>query len=443
MKLWDEFVELQEKELGKEVAEKWLYTLKIINFDACNIYLEALNPLHVHWFEEHLRQKASLLVNANFRKVKVHVKAKGSLLSQKGKQLESPSLPSFTLQSDLLDPYALLENFIPTEKNTIPYKVISEMMEGKIEESAFNPLYLYGKTGTGKTHLLMGIAHHLKNLGKNVVYVRAVTFTEHFVQAIRIGKMGEFRDSYRKADVLLIDDVHIFARRAASQEELFHTFNNLHGEKKQIILTSNTAPQNLIEIEPRLVSRFEWGISLHLEKPTPEELRLILKQRAGILSFPLTDELSDFLMESFKSIKLLQKALETLILRSHLEKDTFINIKKAEVYLEKILAEEKKNAITPEKILQSVSSFYGVRVSEITGKSQSQECSLPRQMTMYLCREELNMPFLKIGHIFSRDHSTVMTAIKQITKKIEMGDSTTIANLETLTRSLESIPKDP
>ncbi len=441
MKQWEDFLKREEETLGKEIAAKWLHTLKVVNFDAGNLYLEALNPFHIHWFEEHLRGTIlKHLRNVNQRPIKVHLTLPegSSLKKQKTKETVLEKTPSFELESDPLDPYALLENFVPTATNTIPYTLLCELV--KAETPPFNPVFLYGKPGTGKTHLLMAIAQAYKKKGVNVAYVRAETFTEHLVKAIRIGKMDEFRKSYRKVDVLLIDDVHLFARRTATQEEFFHTFNNLHGDKKQLVFTSNTSPQYLTDIEPRLVSRFEWGITLQLEKASPLEQKQILLKRAETLQFPLTEELAAFLLNTFKTTKTLQKALETLVLRTHLEGNqttTKIDLKKAYFFLKDLIEEEGKTALNSEKIIHAVSHLYGLRTTELLGKSQSQECSIPRQIAMYLCRKELHMPFLKIGQLFFRDHSTVMTSIKHVAKKIEDSDAETLTSLQNIYQQLE------
>ncbi len=416
MKQWDEFLRRQTEELGSDVADKWLHSLKVVNFDACNLYLEGKDLFHLEWFEEHIRKKLPDLKNENQKLIKVHLRVHGV----EKKRRTQEEILEFQLEFETLDPYAKLENYIPAKSNEIPFTYIKEL-----GPTVYNPLYLYGKSGTGKTHLLMGIAHKFRELGKKVIYVNAQVFTNHLVKAIRMGMMQNFRNSYRCADLLIIDDVHLFANRNATQEEIFHTFNYLHGEKKQIILSANCAPQLLSEIEPRLVSRFEWGITLHLEKQ--ENLKEVLLKKAELLGFPLTEELTYFLLENFHSIKSQQKALMTLILGSHLQKTTHPT-----KLLKENLEEEIKNKLTSEKIVQQAAIYYGIRPADILGKSQSQECSLPRQITMYLCRKELSLPYQKIGKLFSRDHSTVMTSIKQIIKKIEAGDSEIIGSVETI-----------
>jgi chromosomal replication initiator protein len=260
MQAWDDFLNAEEHRLGKEVAAKWLRSLRVIRFDACNLYLEAKDPFQIRWFEEHVRPGIQTrLQNNNSHPIKVHLKAASTEPSEKKppKKKWEPSLLKIT--SDPLDSFATFEHFAADGNNQIPYQLLYNL-----EQGSFNPIFLHGPTGSGKTHLLMAMAAKTK---QKVLFVNAETFTEHVVQAIRLGWMQEFRNAYRKVDLLIIDDIHLFAKRTATQEEFFHTFNALNLEKKQIVLSSALPPHLLQGIEERLISRFEWGITLCLEKP--------------------------------------------------------------------------------------------------------------------------------------------------------------------------------
>lgn len=433
MKAWDNFIHLQEVELGKETVKKWLRCLSVLRFDAGNIFLEAKDSFQALWFEEHIRAKAEAsLVNSNNRKIKVHLSVAGDQKPKekgvkKKKNSEVDSNHSFDLRFDALDPLCTLENFVPSEKNKLIYKVLCELVGSvtgqTIPLATFNPIYLYGSTGTGKTHLMMSLYHCLVQKGLKVLYARAETFTDHVVGAFRTGQMSLFRQTYRNIDVLLLDDVHVFSRKTATQEELFHTFNTLHVEGKQIVLAANCAPNELHLIEPRLISRFEWGIVLPLEPLAKEELIRVLHQKSKLLGFPLSMKVTEFLVDNFPSnTKSLIKALEALILRLHA--DVKHPTAQLTVYLVKqvladLLIEEEKMALTPQKIIQAVAEHYGIRPEDILGKAQSRDCALPRQMAMALCRSQLNMPYMKIGDAFDRDHSTVMTSVKQIHQALD------------------------
>ncbi|MBA3722371.1 MAG: chromosomal replication initiator protein DnaA [Parachlamydiaceae bacterium] len=437
MQAWEQFLQSQEVELGIETVKKWLRNLKIQRFDACNLYLEARDSFQALWFEEHIRSKAhSKLFNGNNKRIKVHLAIANAPLPQKKskeKLKKKDDQPSFLLTFDELDPLCTFQNSVVNEDNQLTHKLLTEIAglsknksQSVTKLGSFNPIYLYGKGGSGKTHMLMSLAHAFQTKGLKIVYVRADTFTDHVVTAIRAGQMSIFRQAYRNIDALIVDDVHIFSRRGATQEEFFHTFNTLHLEGKQIILSANCSPQELQMIEPRLVSRFEWGIVLPMKPLQKEEMQQILNIKAEALQFPLPPKIAEFLVETFVSNpKALIKALEAIILRSHIDPENSVNnlsIPAVKTLLADLLIEEQKSTLTNTKIIQAVADQYGIRAEDILGKAQSRDCSLPRQLAMYLCRQQLKLPFMKIGEIFSRDHSTVMSGIKQIQTIIDAND---------------------
>lgn len=444
MHAWEKFVAAQELELGAETVQKWLKTLKILRYDACNLYLEAQDAFQAMWFEEHIRQSVQLkLFNNNNKRIKVHlsianIAAKSKNIRLKKEKQSEPIRPTFNLQFDDIDPYCTFSNFIVSEANQLTHKVFCQVAGFDVEKqkpfakapepSAFNPIYVHGSSGVGKTHLLMATVHLLRQRGIKVLFSRAQAFTDHVVSAIRAGEMSLFRQAYRNSDVLIIDDIHVFSRKGATQEEFFHTFNTLHVAGKQIILSANCAPGDLQYIEPRLVSRFEWGIVLSLEIPSREEAGLILQQKASAMQYPIHTKVIEFLLDSFSSCKSLNRALEALILRSHLNGNTNkplhaqLTVPQAKQILSDLIHEEQQAALTPARIVQGVAEHFGIKPEDVLGKAQTRDCVLPRQISMHLCRHQLKMPFVKIGDLFDKDHSTVMSSVKLIQKGIETDD---------------------
>ncbi|MES2274293.1 MAG: DnaA/Hda family protein [Chlamydiota bacterium] len=413
MEAWQQFLSHLEQELGRDIVAQWLRVLKIAQFDAGNLYLEASDSFQVNWFEEHVRPFLKRdFQNNNLRPIQVHIAVASSKKDGFKKDPQKPR--SLSMGPDALDPEMILSHFIPSDQNLMAYKLISEASRPAKGSPplSFNPIYLYGSKKSGKTHLLMGAASALREMGKRVFYVRAEKFTEHVVQAIRLGLMQEFRKIYRDIDVLIVDDIHIFSRKNATQEEFFHTFNTLHTLGRLIILSANASPSTLSEIEPRLISRFEWGITASLGKP---DIKPLLEKKASLWNFPLSSDLTEFLIEKFERDPIL--ALQALSFRSR-EKGA-VTRELALRLLSDLLKDEEKRAHTPEKLIKSLAHHYGIRSEDLLGKSQMREFALPRQMAMYLCREKLKMPFQKIGELFDRDHSTVMSSVKQIKKGIE------------------------
>ncbi len=447
MQAWDAFLHEQEKELGKETVQRWLKPLKVVNFDAGNLYLQAQDSFQISWFNEHIQPRLKTkLFSSTGRRIKVHLSLQDESYRRHAKkdaegQKEKIYRPALNLSQDTLDPEATLENFFPTNANELLMKFVREMLtQTSTKNSLPNPLFIHGESGSGKSHLLMAIAQQIQSHGSKAFFVRAETFMEHVVAAIRNGAMNEFRVAYRHVDVLIVDDVHFFARKGATQEEFFHTFNALHSSGKQIILSANCAPQFLEAIEPRLISRFEWGIVLRLEKMRDDETKSWMKKRAATLSLPLDDGAINFLVKTLNSqTKSLQSALHSLTLRSHLNPVRIekIDAEKVQTLLADFLAKEKQKELNPQKILRAVADYYGVKTDDLLGKSQTKEVAAPRQMAMHLCRHLLRLPYLKIGLIFSRDHSTVMSSVKQVEKKIKDEEKETCSAKVEISRQLQ------
>jgi chromosomal replication initiator protein len=407
MKAWNLFLQDLEKKLGVATVSKWLASLEVVKFDACNLYLEAENHFQAQWFNEHIRPILDKsFYNENFHKIKVHLSIKNAQ-KKENQQVEKKII----IKSDPLDPYSTFSLFVASENNLMTLRFLKE---ATVNNPPSNPIFIYGSKGCGKTHLLQACAHKYKEKKLNVFFANAQTFTDHVVEAIRNGTMQDFRKTYRNLDVLIIDDIHILSKKYATQEEFFNTFNTLHSTNKTIILSANTPTNSMQDIESRLISRFEWGITLKLEKLMRKELRQILKNESQILNIELDDQTEKFILDTFANIITIKKALKTIVLQSHLENSVSIEFEKIKKYLSSLVDEEKEFTLSCEKIINEVGVFFGITSKDILGKSQTKECALPRQFSMYLCRELLKMPYMKIGFIFKRDHSTVMTSISRI-----------------------------
>jgi chromosomal replication initiator protein len=411
MQAWEVFLNEQEKRFGKESVQKWLRSLKVAQFDAANLYLEAEDSFQVSWFEEHIRPLLVSFKNNNDRPIRVHL----TLLGQKQRIKKAKFFSSrFSIVSDSIDPEMTFENFFPFPANEMAYRLLVQTLTTSFP--TYNPIFLYGNSSTGKSHLLHAAAAEAIKKGKKVFMVHADSFTEHVVGALRQGCMQEFRKNYRSVDLLIIDDVQVFSKKNATQEEFFHTFNTLHTSGKQILLSANLAPKLLNDIEPRLISRFEWGISVPLLDLQKEDLLFLFDKKCQHLGMVLETEARHFLLESFTyNFKKVLQALQALLVRSQ-KLPPKIDLSFLTSILPDLLEQEKRNALNAEKILKSVAHHYGLKVEDLLGASQAREVSLPRQVAMYYCRLKLKLPYMKIGQLFDRDHSTVMTSIKTIEK---------------------------
>jgi len=426
MKEWEKFLSNLNKDLGPAVVDRWVKTLRVLRFDAANLYLEAQDPMQIAWFEEHIRPRLKgSFFNENHRSIKVHITKEIPPANPPPKP-QSNWTVSFV--SDPLDPSCTLDNFFVTKDNEMSHKLLTEW--GKTGASSFNPIFLYGPKGSGKTHLLMGAALLCEKCKKKFIFATADTFTEHVVQAIRASRMQEFRKIYREIDVLIIDDVDRLANRMATQEEFFHTFNTLHLQNKQILLSSAVPPSKLTDIEFRLISRFEWGLPVGIGKVDPKK---ILELKAKNWRFDLTDELSAFFLTHFPSDPIL--AMQALILRSTGQSPPPAIAKQM---LADLLRKEQAKSLTPEKIIKALATHFGITSEDVLGKSQAREFAFPRQIAMYLCREKLKLAYQGIGKLFGRDHSTVMSSVKQIEQGIAKKDNNTLEAIMAASRLQEN-----
>lgn len=446
MRAWDNYLRALEKELGKETIDKWgRRSLKVLNFDAANLYLEASDSFSAQWFQEYLYPKASKnFLNENGRHIKIHLQIahKKPLPKNAPPSSDKKNLPFIV---DPLDSSFTFDRLVETSQNKIVFKLFAEFKNfKKTKPPLYNPIYIYGAEGIGKTHLLQATAALLEKQNIKCLYTKLTTFTQNMVSAIKTSQMAQFRSFYRECDVLIIDEIEHLAQKSATQEEFFHTFNTLHLEGKQIILSSELSPQQLKQIEPRLISRFEWGIVLPFKSPTTNEFKTILNQKLIDVQIDLNKDAKDFLIEKFsRSPKTLSRAVSALMLRAHLKLPQGHSVNTNELTpgeIERLLGDlikkEKKVQITADYIIDQIAQYFDISAEEILGKSQSRECVLPRQISMYFCREFLKLPYMKIGHIFSRDHSTVMSSVKQIEKNAFEPKSDVAKALATIKGSL-------
>ena len=293
----------------------------------------------------------------------------------------------------------------------------------------YNPLFIYGGAGLGKTHLMHSIAHFILEHDENsrVLYVTSEEFTNELIETIRNGNntaMSKFREKYRNIDVLLVDDIQFIIGKESTQEEFFHTFNTLHGANKQIILSSDRPPKDMDILEDRIRSRFEWGLLADIQSPDYETRIAILRKKQELDGYSVSDDVIEYIASNIKSnIRELEGALNKIIAYANLEKRE-INIDLAEQVLRDIISPNEKKVITPEFIIDTVADHFDITPSDIVGSKRSSKIVFPRQIAMYLCREMLDAPLTGIGKMMGdRDHTTVMHGIEKIEKEMSAKDS--------------------
>jgi chromosomal replication initiator protein len=290
---------------------------------------------------------------------------------------------------------------------------------------AYNPLFLYGGVGLGKTHLLHAIGNSViaKFPRKRVVYATSEKFTNEFITSIQQGRIDEFRARYRKIDVLLIDDIQFIADKERTQEEFFHTFNAIHEDGKQIVLSSDRPPKAILTLEERLRSRFEWGLIADLTAPDLETRIAILRAKAEEQGVPIGSDVIEFIARKVVSnIRELEGALNRIVAYASMG-GVPITIELAQAVLSNVLYNPKKRLVTPERIATAVSEYYGVQLDALRGQKRDKAIVLPRQIAMFLMREETDVSLLRIGaELGGRDHSTVLHACDKINRELSVND---------------------
>lgn len=284
--------------------------------------------------------------------------------------------------------------------------------------ATYNPLFIYGGVGLGKTHLLHAIGHSCLNRGDNVCYVSSETFTNDLIQSIRSQKMAQFRERYRTLDVFLIDDIQFIAGKESTQEELFHTFNDLHSRGKQVVLSSDRPPKAMVTLEERLQSRFEWGLMADIQLPDIETRMAILRAKAESSGVDVPDSVLDTIAHHVrKNIRELEGALNKVIAYAQLTGGTIDN-QLANMALAELIHQPEK--VTIDHVIEIVASYYRVTVEALLSNSRSRTIAFPRQIAMYVARAETDMSYPQIGEqLGNRDHTTIIYGHSKISELLE------------------------
>jgi chromosomal replication initiator protein len=290
---------------------------------------------------------------------------------------------------------------------------------------SYNPLFVYGGSGLGKTHLMHAIGHAViaRHPKKRVAYATSEKFTNEFINSIRAQKGEDFRERYRRIDVLLVDDIQFIAGKEGTQEEFFHTFNAIHEEGKQIVISSDRPPKAITQLEDRLRSRFEWGLIADISTPDLETRIAILRAKAEAQNVTVPPPVIDFLAQRIVSnIRELEGALTRIVAYAALQASP-VTTQLAQEVLQNILYNPQRKTLSPERIADTVARYYGVPIEQLKGRARDKQVVLPRQIAMYLMREETEAPLLRIGEVLGgRDHSTVLHGCEKIEREMAEND---------------------
>ena len=434
--LWDAACRILAGKLSGDVFARWIAGIRSVSCSDEQLVLAVANDFYVCWLEENylpLIRMAVAAAGGRERHVLLQV-------DHHGKGTLPPAPPAAPRPSSLarteekaparrsrlvaaLNPSFTFSAFVVGPSNLFAHT--ASMAVAQAPARAYNPLLIYGGPGLGKTHLMQAIGHYVSSAqrGANICYVSAEAFLNEFIEAIQANQPNAFRRKFRGMDLLLIDDIHFLAGKDAIQEEFFHTFNELHNAHKQIVISSDRPPSEVPGLEPRLVSRFEWGCITQIEPPDLETRVAILRKKTEGYSLPLPDKVLFYIAERIRNdIRALGGALTSVMAFATMNRSS-LSDDELETLLRHAVARATPEPPSFEIVQKAVAEHFDLRVSDLTGRRRPNSVALPRQVAMYLCRSLTAHSLPVIGEAFARNHATVLYACRTVEDRMKSDPS--------------------
>jgi len=438
--LWKKVLDSVNKRVSQSTFGAWVSQIKFLGHQDDSIFLGVPSRFARDWINDNglkdiIQQEFSTMLS---REIKIILR----VTSESSSKAE-PAAPSETSPSDVigqaikecgLNPRYRFEDFVSGPSNQLAYAAAISVAENPA--SNYNPLFIYGGAGLGKTHLLNAIGYRIieRNPSTRVLFVSTESFTNEFINCIRSENTEKFRQKYRSScDVLLLDDVQFLSNRARTQEEFFHTFNYLYEAHRQIVLTSDSTPQEIPELEERLRTRFQWGLIADIQVPEVETRIAILQKKAEQEGLDIPDDVAFFIASKVKSnIREIEGSLKRLRALSEVSGEA-ITVDFARRALGEVFGNSRQLSL--DDVLKAVAVHFNIRIADLRGNRRLRTFSRPRQIAMYLCRNCLGATFPSIASHFNKDHSTVISSVKNIEQSIKTDQSIREA-VEALKRQL-------
>ena len=430
--IWKIVLSRLSQDLSETTISTWFDEVEAVSIKDLTLYLHCPNDFKrstiESMFSDRIKDSLRDIYSADFD-VKLLSTAESTALFE----------PEVKKSTALLDSGEFtFDTFVVGESNKMAYAAARAVADGV---GHYNPLFIYGDSGLGKTHLLYAIASvvHKNHPSYNIVYIKGDQFTNELIAALQEGRNNEFRYKYRNADLFLVDDIQFIAGKESTQEEFFHTFNNLYENHHQIVLTADRPPNEMLRLEDRLKTRFEWGLIADIQPPDFETRMAIIKNKSVSLGFDLPNDVCTFIAENVTSnVRLLEGTVKKI--RAYHDLDnmelTVPNVSRA---IKDMYNKEKaENLPTPNLIIGEVSRFYNIEESVIRGTLKNKNTAEARQVAMYLVRKLTNLSLPDIGKEFARDHSTVLYAIRKVEVALKNGDTTMQNNIRDITANINS-----
>ncbi len=430
--LWEKLSLALKPQVSPDTFKRWFSAVTLVQATSDALTFSVPNNIYQFWIESnHISalQSAITAVLGSPREVKFCPPASGLAEIEVASDVEVETVPDRGPNSKSsgqlgLNPRNNFETFVVGPNNEIAHA--ASLAVAQSPARTYNPLFIYGGVGLGKTHLMQAIGQYVcgKKKGSKVMYLSSELFINDFIDAIQHNNLVKFRKRYRQADLLLIDDIQFLGGKERSQEEFFHTFNTLFDGHKQIVLSSDRPASEIANLEHRLVSRFEWGLTAELQPPDVETRMAILRKKARTLQIKLEDQVFEFLANRIRTnVRRLEGALMRVASFASLSGKQLTQ-EVIEHMLKDILQEEARNSVTIEQIQRRVAEHFDVRLADMTSKRRPANIAFPRQVAMYLARELTKASLNEIGEAFGgRDHGTVLHACKLVKRRMKEQDS--------------------
>ncbi|GIO69297.1 chromosomal replication initiator protein DnaA [Paenibacillus sp. FSL M7-1455] len=421
--LWQQILSIIHTKLSKPSFDTWFKATKAIQMNDHSIVISAPTTFAVEWLESrYTKLVSSTIYEVLGKQVDVKFVIEENKPAEVVPQQPAP-MPQVTQEeafTHMLNPKYTFDTFVIGSGNRFAHAASLAVAEAPAK--AYNPLFLYGGVGLGKTHLMHAIGHYIleHNPASRVVYISSEKFTNEFINSIRDNRAESFRNKYRNVDILLIDDIQFLAGKESTQEEFFHTFNALHEEQKQIIISSDRPPKEIPTLEDRLRSRFEWGLITDIQPPDLETRIAILRKKAKAENLDIPNEAMMYIANQIDTnIRELEGALIRVVAYSSLTNQDVTTHLAAEA-LKDIIPSSRPKMITIQDIQQKVGEYYNLKLEDFKARKRTKAVAFPRQIAMYLSRELTDFSLPKIGEAFGgRDHTTVIHAHEKISQSLK------------------------
>ena len=432
VELWQKLAAVLKPQVSGDTFKRWFTALELISVDENTLTFRVPNNIYKYWIESnHMAALQNAIAAALGAPRAVKFLSPSEPLTEPipeeislAESNQAARASKSTASTLGLNPRNTFESFVVGPNNEIAHA--ASLAVAQSPAKTYNPLFIYGGVGLGKTHLMQAIGQYVLSKKKNtkVIYLSSELFINEFIDAIQHSNLVKFRKRYRQSDLLLIDDIQFLSGKERSQEEFFHTFNTLFDGHKQIVLSSDRPASEIANLEHRLVSRFEWGLTAELQPPDVETRIAILRKKARGMSIKLPDEVFDFLANRIRSnVRRLEGALMRVASFASLSGKELTR-EVIEHLLKDILQEEARHSVTIEQIQRRVAEHFDVRLADMTSKRRPASIAFPRQVAMFLARELTKASLNEIGEAFGgRDHGTVLHACKLVKKRMKEQDS--------------------